>query len=133
MFRFAHPTYLYLLLLIPVLVATYIVIRWRMNKQLRKFGDVALMAHLMPDVSRLRVHFKFALMMTALALVIFIMARPQYGTRSEEVKRSGIEVMIACDVSYSMLCEDVNPSRLDKSKMMVSKLIEQFIAGQART
>ena len=126
MFRFAHPTYLYLLLLIPVLVAIYIVIRWRMNKQLRKFGDVALMAHLMPDVSRLRVHFKFALMMTALALVIFIMARPQYGTRSEEVKRSGIEVMIACDVSYSMLCEDVNPSRLDKSKMMVSKLIEQF-------
>ena len=126
MFRFAHPTYLYLLLLIPVLVAIYIVVRWRMRRQLRKFGDVNLMAHLMPDVSRLRVHLKFALMMTALALVIFIMARPQYGTRNEEVKRSGIEVMIACDVSYSMLCEDVNPSRLDKSKMMVSKLIEQF-------
>lgn len=126
MFRFAHPTYLYLLLLIPVLIAIYIVVRWRMRRQLRKFGDVNLMAHLMPDVSRLRVHLKFALMMTALALVIFIMARPQYGTRNEEVKRSGIEVMIACDVSYSMLCEDVNPSRLDKSKMMVSKLIEQF-------
>lgn len=126
MFRFAHPTYLYLLLLIPVLVAIYIVVRWRMRRQLRKFGDVNLMAHLMPDVSRVRVHLKFALMMAALALVIFIMARPQYGTRNEEVKRSGIEVMIACDVSYSMLCEDVNPSRLDKSKMMVSKLIEQF-------
>ncbi len=126
MFRFAHPTYLYLLLLIPMLVAIYIVVRWRMRRQLRKFGDVNLMAHLMPDVSRVRVHLKFALMMAALAFVIFIMARPQYGTRNEEVKRSGIEVMIACDVSYSMLCEDVNPSRLDKSKMMVSKLIEQF-------
>ncbi len=126
MFRFAHPTYLYLLVLIPVLVAIYIVVRWRMRRQLRKFGDVNLMSHLMPDVSRVRVHLKFALMMTALMLVIFIMARPQYGTRNEEVKRSGIEVMIACDVSYSMLCEDVNPSRLDKSRMIVSKLIEQF-------
>jgi len=97
-----------------------------MRKQLRKFGDIKLLTHLMPDVSRIRVHLKFALMMLSLALVIFIMARPQYGTRSEEVKRSGIEVVIACDVSNSMLCQDVNPSRLDKSKMMVSKLIEQF-------
>lgn len=126
MFRFAHPTYLYLLLIIPVFVAVYIFIRWRMRSQLRKFGDVNLMAHLMPDVSKVRVHVKFAFMMLALGLIIFVMARPQYGTRSEEVKRSGIEVIIACDVSNSMLCQDVNPSRLDKSKMIVSKLIEQF-------
>ena len=126
MFRFAHPTYLYLLLIIPVLVAVYALIRWRMHKQMQKFGDISLMAHLMPDVSRIRVHLKFALMMVALGLIICVMARPQFGTRSEEVKRSGIEVIIACDVSNSMLCQDVNPSRLDKSKMMVSKLIEQF-------
>ena len=126
MFRFANPTYLYLLLLIPVLVAIYILLRWRMRKQLRRFGDVRLMAHLMPDVSRVRVHLKFSLMMLALAFVIFIMARPQFGTRNEEVKRSGIEVVIACDVSNSMLCQDINPSRLDKAKMIVSKLIEQF-------
>lgn len=126
MFRFANPIYLYLLLLIPVFIVAYILIRWRMKKQLAIFGDPRLMAHLMPSVSAIRLHVKFSLMMVALALIILVLARPQFGTRSEEVKRSGIEVMIACDVSNSMLCQDVNPSRLDKSKMIVSKLIEQF-------
>ncbi|MBQ9641602.1 MAG: VWA domain-containing protein [Bacteroidaceae bacterium] len=126
MFRFANPIYLYLLLLIPVFTALYVFLRWRMKKQLRLFGDPRLLAHLMPDVSAMRNHVKFALMMTALGLIAVIMARPQFGTRNEEVKRSGIEVMIACDVSNSMLCRDVIPSRLDKSKMIVSKLIEQF-------
>ena len=126
MFRFAHYTYLYLLLLIPVFTAIYIIIQMRMKKKLRKFGDPELLAHLMPDVSHARRHAKFALMMLALALVIFIMARPQYGTRNEEVKRSGIEVMIAMDVSNSMLCRDVSPSRLEKSKMILGKLTEQF-------
>ncbi len=97
-----------------------------MKKKLRKFGDPELLAHLMPDVSNVRRHVKFAMMMVALALVIFILARPQYGTRNEEVKRSGIEVMIAMDVSNSMLCRDVSPSRLDKSKMILGKLTEQF-------
>lgn len=101
-----------------------------MKKQLKKFGDPDLLRSLMPDVSALRRHVKFGLMMTALALIILVMARPQFGTRNEEVKRSGIEVVIAADVSNSMLCEDINPdlhqSRLDKSKMIVSKLIEQF-------
>ena len=80
----------------------------------------------MPDVSPLRRHVKFALMMLALGLLAVVLARPQYGTRNEEVKRSGIEVAIAVDVSNSMLCQDVSPSRLDKSKMIVSKLVEQF-------
>ena len=90
------------------------------------FGDPNLMRSLMPDVSPLRRHVKFALMMLALGLLAVVLARPQYGTRNEEVKRSGIEVAIAVDVSNSMLCQDVSPSRLDKSKMIVSKLVEQF-------
>lgn len=126
MFRFANPLYLYLLLLIPVFVAIYVLIQLRSKKQLQKFGDPRLLANLMPDVSPLRRHLKFSLMMAALALLVSLMARPQYGTRNEEVKRAGIEVMIAVDVSNSMYCQDVNPSRLLKAKMIVSKLIEQF-------
>lgn len=130
MFRFAHPIYLYLLLLIPLITAGYVYFQFRMKRQLRKFGDPDLLRSLMPDVSPLRRHVKFGLMMTALALIILVLARPQFGTRNEEVKRSGIEVVIAVDVSNSMLCEDINPemhqSRLDKSKMIVTKLIEQF-------
>lgn len=126
MFRFANPIYLYLLALIPVFIVLYVFFLHLKKKKIRKFGDPKLLAHLMPDVSPVRMHIKFALMMVALGLIILVMARPQYGMRNEEVKRSGIEVMIACDVSNSMLCQDVNPSRLDKSKMIVSKLIEQF-------
>lgn len=126
MFRFASPIYFYLLILIPILTAVYVLVQYRMKKQLKKFGDIELMRDLMPDVSPLRRHVKFSLMMLALGLLVVLLARPQYGTRNEEVKRSGIEVAIAVDVSNSMLCKDVSPSRLDKSKMIVSKLVEQF-------
>ena len=126
MFRFAHPQYLYLLLLIPLFTALFVWLRYRRRESLRRFGDMALLAHLMPDVSRVNPVLKFILMMVALALVVFIMARPQYGMRNVEYKRSGIEAVIAVDVSNSMLCEDVSPSRLQKSKMIVSKLIDQL-------
>ena len=126
MFRFASPIYFYLLILIPVLTAIYALLQYRMKRQLKKFGDLELMRDLMPDVSPLRRHVKFSLMMLALGLLVVVLARPQYGIRNEEVRRSGIEVAIAVDVSNSMLCKDVSPSRLDKSKMIVSKLIEQF-------
>ena len=126
MFRFESPIYLYVLMLIPVLTAVYVLMQFRAKQQMKKFGDPELLHHLMPDVSPMRRHVKFALMMLALGLLAVVLARPQYGTRNEEVKRSGIEVAIAVDVSNSMLCQDVNPSRLDKSKMIVSKLVEQF-------
>ena len=126
MFRFACPIYLYLLTLIPVLTAIYLFVQFRMKKQIRQFGDAELMKSLMPDVSPLRRHVKFGLLMFALAMLCFVLARPQYGTRNEAGKRAGIEVAIAVDVSNSMLCCDVSPNRLDKSKMIVSKLVEQF-------
>ena len=126
MFRFAHPIYLYLLALIPLLTTAYMIIRHLQNTNLRKFGNIELIKELMPDVSNFNRHVKFILMMTALALIIFILARPQNGTTNTEVKRQGIEAIIAVDVSNSMLCRDVSPSRLDKSKMLVSKLIEQL-------
>lgn len=112
--------------LIPLLTVIYVWVQYRMKKQLKTFGDPELMRSLMPDVSPIRRHVKFALLMLALGLLAVVLARPQYGTRNEEVKRSGIEVAIAVDVSNSMLCQDVSPSRLEKSKMIVSKLVEQF-------
>lgn len=126
MFRFASPIFLYLLILIPVLTAIYVLIQYGMKQKMKKFGDIELLRYLMPDVSPVRRHVKFALMMLALGLISVVLARPQYGTRNEEVKRSGIEIAIAVDVSNSMLCQDVSPSRLEKSKMIVSKLVEMF-------
>lgn len=126
MFRFAYPIYLYLLVLVPLFTALFVFLRYQRKQRLRKFGDLQLLARLMSDVSGVRPVVKFSLMMVALALIVFIMARPQYGMRNREYKRSGIETMIAVDVSNSMLCEDISPSRLQKSKMIVSKLIDQL-------
>lgn len=126
MFRFANPLFLYLLILIPILTAVYLLMQYKLKQQVKLFGALELLRALTPDVSPIRRHVKFSLMMVAIGLISLVLARPQYGTRNEEVKRSGIEVAIAVDVSNSMLCQDVSPSRLEKSKMIVSKLVEQF-------
>ena len=126
MFRFANPLFLYLLILIPILTAVYLLMQYKLKQQVNLFGAPELLRALMPDVSPIRRHVKFSLMMVAIGLISLVLARPQYGTRNEEVKRSGIEVAIAVDVSNSMLCQDVSPCRLEKSKMIVSKLVEQF-------
>ena len=127
MFRFAHIEFLWLLLAIPVLVALHIWITRRKRQQLQLFGDPELMAELMPNASKIRPHVKFALMLTALALLIIGIARPQYGTKEQTVKRQGIEVMIALDISNSMLAEDVVPNRLERAKQMLSKLVDQMV------
>lgn len=127
MFRFAHIEFLWLLLAIPVLVALHIWITRRKRQQLQLFGDPELMAELMPNASRIRPHVKFALMLIALSLLIIGIARPQYGTKEQTVKRQGIEVMIALDISNSMLAEDVAPNRLERAKQMLSKLVDQMV------
>lgn len=127
MFRFAHIEYLWLLLLIPVFVAGYIAIVQRKRRQLKEFGDEELVNDLMPNVSRIRPAVKFGLVMLALALLIIAAARPQYGQKEKTIHRQGIEVMVALDISNSMLAEDVAPNRLDRAKQILSKLIDNMV------
>ena len=127
MFRFAHIEFLWLLAVIPVLVIAHCLYTRYKKNQLVSFGDPSLLAELMPNASRIRPHVKFALEITALTLLIFALARPQYGTKEETVKREGIEVMIALDISNSMLAEDVAPNRLDRAKQILSKLVDQMV------
>lgn len=95
MFRFADPTYLYLLIILPFIVAFYLYSNFKRRKAIKKFGDPELMAQLMPDVSKYRPDVKFWLVLSALALTIVLIARPQFGTKLNKVKRSGVEVIIA--------------------------------------
>ena len=126
MFRFEDPIYLYALALIPLLAVLRFLLIRQLKKRLLKFGDRELVRQLMPDVSRFRPLVKFCLLLTALALLIVMIARPQFGTKINHEKRTGIETIIALDVSNSMLAEDVAPSRLDRSKMMVENLVDNF-------
>jgi len=123
-FRFANPEYLYLLSIVPLLILWFIYTIYQKRAALKKFGDPALLAHLMPGASKGRPHVKFYLLLLAIIGVTFIIARPQFGSKRETVKRQGIEVMIALDVSNSMLAQDVLPSRLERSKQLIYKMLE---------
>ncbi len=126
MFRFEEPSYLYLLILVPLLLALYLYSNWHRRKAIRTFGDPDLMSHLMPEVSKHRPDVKFALLLTAVALFAVLLARPQFGSRLETVKRQGVEVVIALDISNSMLAQDIQPNRLEKAKRLVSQLVDRM-------
>lgn len=126
MFRFENPIFFWLLLVIPLLVfVRYAHIQHR-KKKLRRFGDMNLLNEMMEDVSRYRPSVKFWLLMAVLVLLIIMLARPQMGSKISREKRQGIEVIIAMDISNSMLAKDVVPSRLEKSKLLVENLVDHF-------
>ncbi len=126
MFRFEEPAFLYLLILLPVLIAFYLYSNHRRRKAIRKFGDPELMAQLMPDVSKYRPDVKFWFVWTAIGFFAVLLARPQFGSKLETVKRQGVEVIIALDISNSMLAQDVQPSRLERAKRLVSRLVDRM-------
>ncbi len=127
MFRFADIEMLWWLLTIPVLVVAFILYTRRKRRQLSEFGDKELLAQLMPDASKSRPIWKFSLLMLALTSLIIALARPQFGQNEKTVKREGIEVMVALDISNSMLAEDVAPSRLERAKQLLSKVIDDMV------
>ncbi|MGP1591064.1 MAG: VWA domain-containing protein [Prevotella sp.] len=127
MFRFENPIYLWLLLIIPILIIMKIMMWYVQRKKLSRIGNPTLLKELMPDVSRFRPWVKFLLLITALSSLILTLARPQFGSKISHEKRNGIEAIIALDISNSMLAQDVQPSRLDKSKLMIENLINSFI------
>ena len=126
MFRFEEPTYLYLLALLPTLALVRWMLERQQRKRLKQFGDLALLKEMAPEVSRWRPTAKFWMLQAALAMLIVMMARPQMGMRISNDKRTGIETIIAMDISNSMLAQDVEPSRLDRTKMMVENLVDNF-------
>lgn len=125
-FRFAHPEALYLLILVPLVVLLMYIFGRSRSKALDAFGERALVSHLMPDFSRRRVRLKAWIFVIALALQIVVVAGPQFGSKLQTVKRHGIEVMVALDVSNSMNAQDVSPSRLEVAKMAVARLVDKL-------
>ncbi len=126
MFRFESPIYLYGLVLVVILAVIRFITYRSQKKRLRKFGDPQLLKELMPDVSRVRPALKFWLLEAALAMLFVMLARPQFGRSINHEKRTGIETIIAMDISNSMRAQDVVPSRLERTKMMVENLVDNF-------
>lgn len=126
LFRFANPDYLYLLLLLPVLIALFIINEFRRRKSLKRLGDTSLIGRLIPEISEIRPVIKFLFELLAVSAAVIMLARPQFGSKIEEVKKQGIEVIIALDVSNSMMAEDIQPNRLTRAKQAISKLVDNL-------
>jgi Ca-activated chloride channel family protein len=126
LFRFANPELLNLLLILPVLTGLFIFNTVRSRNAISKLGDAALVSRLMPELSRIRPVIKFILLLTGITALIIALARPQYGSKLEEVRKQGVEVIIALDVSNSMLAEDIQPDRLTRAKQAISRLVDNL-------
>lgn len=126
MFRFAHIEFLWGLLIIPLLALFFIWARFARKRALKRFGTLQTITELMPFVSKNRPVFKFLLLMLALAFFIVGSARPQFGSKLKKVQREGIELIIALDVSNSMMAEDIQPNRLERAKRAISRMVDRM-------
>lgn len=132
MFSFANPEYLYLLILIPVIFGLFLLSRMIRAKNIRKYGNPALLEAQMPDVSKYKPWIKISIQLVALALIVIILARPRAmgNSKAETINVQGIEVMVALDVSNSMLASSTDDpngiSRLQQAKLLLEKLIDKL-------
>ena len=146
MFDFAHPYLLFILLALPVVWFLYWLSQHARRRKIRRFGRPDVLAHLMPDASRYKPALKITLQLIALGAIVFVLARPRYGEKEKVETRAGIEVMIAFDVSRSMLASSTNDpqatSRLRRAKLLLEKLVDKLqndkvglvmFAGDAKT
>ena len=126
MLKYEHIEFLYLLVFIPVLLLLFVLaMKWR-KKALNNFGEHRLVKKLMPMASTFKVKLKFGVFLLAITSIIIGLANPQIGSKMEEVKREGVDLMIAVDLSNSMLSEDLQPNRLQRAKQAISRLIDRL-------
>lgn len=124
MFRLASPEYLYLLAIIPLLALIYLLAVRTRRRRLKILGNPDTIAGLMPEASPRRATTKVIVLLTAMALIIVAMARPQLGSKLKEVEREGVEIMLAIDVSNSMLAGDFSPNRLERTKYALESVLD---------
>ena len=126
MFVLENKTYLWLLWIIPAVVVLFILTRlWRKRIQ-KKFAQASSLKQLSPDRSRFKPVLKLVLFSLALACFILALVNPKIGTGTKTVKRAGVDVVFALDVSKSMLAEDIAPNRLEKSKRIIQQIIKSL-------
>ncbi|MAY21968.1 MAG: BatB protein [Flavobacteriaceae bacterium] len=126
MYQLEQPIYFYVLLAIPVLALLFFgVLVWRRSAQ-KRFAETGLLKKLSPNRSVFKAVLKVIVLSLALACFSFALVNPKIGTKIETVKREGVDVVFALDVSKSMLAEDIAPNRLEKSKQLVSQIINSL-------
>lgn len=126
MLRFEHPEFFGLFVMLPAFIVLFLVARWIRRKALKRFASPGLHRLLMPAASPSRPWIKFILFLLAFSGILMAAVNPQTGSRLEEARREGIEIVVALDVSRSMLARDITPNRLERARLAVDRLITQL-------
>ena len=126
MIRLEHPSMLYLLLVLPLFVIIYLMNRRWKQSAILSYSSVYLMKDIIPRLSKRKPRAKFILYCLSYLLLVIALANPQMGTKLEEIKREGVDIVIALDVSNSMKAEDFKPNRLEHAKRAIEKLVENL-------
>jgi len=130
MVQFDEKLYFYLLGLIPVLVLLFLMVQvWKKSKQ-REFAHVKMLKRLAPEKSKFKSTIKLVVFLLGITFLVVALVNPKIGTKLETVKREGVDIVFAVDVSKSMLAEDIAPNRLEKAKRLVSEIINQLASDR---
>ena len=126
MYQIEEPTYFYYLAIIPAIVVLFLLVLWWKKRTQKQFSDSKLIQKLSPEKSTFKSFLKLTVFCFALLFLIISLANPKMGTKLETVKREGVDIVFALDVSKSMVAEDIAPNRLEKAKQIITKVIENL-------
>ncbi len=126
MYRIEEPIYFYLLAIIPVMIVIFLLVFWWKKRTQRKFSNTDLLKKLAPNSSSFKTTLKLIFLLLGISFLIIALTNPKMGTKLKTVKREGVDVVFALDVSKSMLAEDIAPNRLEKAKQIISKVIDKL-------
>ena len=126
MYQIEDNIYFYLFLLIPILVIGFMYVRWWKKKVRKQFAEPALLEKLIPEKSTFKSWLKLVFISLGIAFLVISLANPKMGIKLKTIKRQGVDIVFALDVSKSMLAEDIAPNRLEKSKQLISKIIDKL-------
>jgi Ca-activated chloride channel family protein len=126
MYKIEEPIYFYLLVIIPAMLVLFLLVLWWKKRTQRKFSEVSLLKKLAPNSSTFKSTLKLIILLLGVAFIIISLTNPKMGTKLKTIKREGVDVVFALDVSKSMLAEDIAPNRLEKAKQIISKTIDKL-------
>ena len=126
LYRLEEPIYFYLFATIPILVVIFLLVLWWKKRTQKKFASANLLVKLAPNYSMFKSVLKLLFFSLGLSFLILALVNPKIGTKLKTVKREGVDIVFALDVSKSMLAEDIAPNRLEKSKQIISKIIDKL-------
>ncbi|MDP6922149.1 MAG: VWA domain-containing protein [Lutibacter sp.] len=126
MYQIEEPGYFIYFAVIPLLIALFLGVSWWKKRVQRQFSEASLLNRLSPDRSAFKAVLKISMVCLSLVFLVVALANPKMGTKLETVKRQGVDIVFALDVSKSMLAEDIAPNRLEKAKQLITKVIDKL-------